>query len=383
MKIKLAVAVAACPLLAANFAHAAVPDTCTGTYPSYWQDLAPKFAEMWKGQAISDAPTGAYSGPVFKLSDDYPRKPVDDAASQPWRAARFDALFDPATPQNVKARLAQGYGNLVYEYAIAGNIDQPGSSDFDVWRHPVRPWYHIPFQTYDALSGREFIHGLTREAPVTYSIKSGTGTASTTMWAVGIFNAIAAYTLGTVWQKEGTAKVPSANIRFDEGAVVAKPLFNTATVDKLPVLANIPHWNANISDPSFCACVAGDGKQCTLVEQSQQCPRNFAKWNDVKLMQFDISVRDHRARHRLGLRHSGGRRTAQGQRQGSMASLEPARPDLARLLAPALDFARTMDGMAGRFGRRDAAAQAQVRQGLTPRREGRRAEETAGRVTEF
>ena len=277
-------------------AHAPV-DTCTGTYPSYWQDINPKFAEMWKGQDLSNAPTGAYSGHIFKLSDDYPRQPVDDKANQPWRAAKFDAMFDPATSQDKKTKLAQEYADLVFEYALAGNINQPGQADFDVCKNPVRPWYHIPFQTYDALSGREFIHGLTREAPVTFSIKSGTGTASTTMWAVGIYNPTAAYTLGTVWQKDGTAKVPTANIRFLEGAVIAKPLFNTATIDQLPVLGNMPIWNANISDPSFCACVSKSGTQCTLVEESQQCPRNYAKWNDVKLLQFDIAIRDSRAKN--------------------------------------------------------------------------------------
>ena len=277
-------------------AHAPV-DTCTGTYPSYWQDINPKFAEMWKGQDLSNAPTGAYSGHIFKLSDDYPRQPVDDKANQPWRATKFDAMFDPATSQDKKTKLAQEYANLVFEYALAGNINQPGQADFDVCKNPVRPWYHIPFQTYDALSGREFIHGLTREAPVTFSIKSGTGTASTTMWAVGIYNPTAAYTLGTVWQKDGTAKVPTANIRFLEGAVIAKPLFNTATIDQLPVLGNMPIWNANISDPSFCACVSKSGTQCTLVEESQQCPRNYAKWNDVKLLQFDIAIRDSRAKN--------------------------------------------------------------------------------------
>lgn len=272
-------------------------DTCTGTYPSYWQDINPKFAEMWKGQDLSNAPTGAYSGPIFKLSDDYPRQPVDDKANQPWRAPRFDAMFDPATSQDKKRKLAQEYANLVFEYALAGNINRAGQSDFDVCKNPVRPWYHIPFQTYDALSGREFIHGLTREAPVTFSIKSGTGTASTTMWAVGIYNATAAYTLGTVWQKDGTAKAPTANISFLDGAVIAKPLFNTATIDQLPVLANMPAWKANISDPSFCTCVPANGNQCTLVEDSKQCPRSYVKWNDVKLLQFDIAVRDSRAKN--------------------------------------------------------------------------------------
>jgi len=274
-------------------AGAAKPaNTCSGTYPSYWQDIAPKFAEMWKGQTISNAPTGAYSGPVFKLSDDYPRQPVDDKANQPWRSAKFDPLFDPATPQDVKAKLAKEYGWLVYNYILAGNINQPGQSDFDVCENPVRPWYHIAFQTYDPLSGREFIHGLTREAPVTFSIKSGTGTAATTMWAVAVYNATAAYTLGTVWQKDGTAKIPTSNIRFQEGAVIGKPLFNTATLDQLPVLANMPRWNANISDPTFCNAPQG----ATMAEQSAACPRNYAAWNDVRLLQFDISIADSRAK---------------------------------------------------------------------------------------
>ena len=266
-------------------------NTCSGTYPSYWQDIAPKFLNMWEGQNISNAPTGAYSGPIFKLADNYPRRPIDDIANQPWRATKFDALFNPATSQHLKYKLSKEYGWLVYNYALAGNINQKKQIDFDVCINPVRPWYHIAFQTYDPLSGREFIHGLTREAPATFSIKSGTGTASTTMWAVAIYNATAAYTLGNVWQPDGTARVPSENIRFDEGSVIAKPLFNTATTDQLPVLANMPMWNANISDPNFCSTPDGAG----IVEQSRLCPRNYAKWNDVKLIQFDISIADRRA----------------------------------------------------------------------------------------
>ena len=270
-------------------------DTCTGTYPAYWQDINPKFAEMWQGQLITNAPTAAYSGPVFRLSDAYPRQAVDDKASQPWRAAKFDEMFNPAISQEKKAKLALEYGQLVYDYALAGNTNQPGQTDFDVCKNPVRPWFHMPFQTYDASAGREFIHGLTREAPVTFSTKSGTGTASTTMWAVGIYNATAAHTLGKIWQADGTPKIPTANISFDEGAVIAKPLFNTGTLDQFPILANLPAWKANISDPSFCKCKPADGNECTLVEQSQQCRRSYAQWSEVKLLQFDIAVRDSRA----------------------------------------------------------------------------------------
>lgn len=294
---KLGLGLLSCTFLCTFTQAANTKNTCLGIYPSYWQDLNPKFKGMWEGQTITNAPTEFYTGPVFKLSDDYPTQLVDEKKQQPWRASKFDKMFDPKTDTKTKEKLAQEYGWLVMEYVLAGNINQPGQQDFDVCSNPVRPWYHMPFQTYDASSGREFIHGLTREAPVTFSIKSGTGTASTTMWAVAIFNPTAAYTIGKVWQKDGTAKVPTSNMRFDEGAVVAKPLFNTATVDQLPVLKNMPAWNANISDPSFCGCKPASGDSCTQVEMSNQCPRNYAKWEDVRLIQFDISIRDSRAKN--------------------------------------------------------------------------------------
>ncbi|MPY24574.1 hypothetical protein [Shewanella sp. YLB-07] len=272
-------------------------NTCSGTYPSYWQDVQPKFSNMWSGQTVSNAPTDGWTDPVFQLSDRYPTRPVDDRAQQKWRDTKFDALFKSNTGQATKKALADEYAWLVLEYVLAGNINQPGQLDFGVCSNPVRPWYHIPFQTYDAMSGREFTHGLTREAPVTFSVNNGTGTDSSTMWAVGIYNATAAYTLGTMWPASGKAKIPSRDISFDEGAVIAKPLFNTSTVKQLPVLANMPHWNANISDPAYCKCHSEKGKEveCTLVEESQQCPRSYVKWQTVKLLQFDIAIKDSRA----------------------------------------------------------------------------------------
>ncbi|OMH33974.1 hypothetical protein [Motiliproteus sp. MSK22-1] len=282
---------------AAQSAEYQAVNTCTGTYPGYWQDVNPKFAEMWAGQKISNAPTQAWDAPVFKLSDKYPTKLVDDSANQGWRDAKFDALFLEYTDQATKKVLAEEYAWLVLNYSQEGNINQPGQLDYDVCENPVRPWYHIPFQTYDAMSGREFTHGLTREAPVTFSVNNGTGTDSSTMWAVGIYNATAAYTLGQIWLADGTAKIPTEDIKFKEGAVIAKPLFNTSTVRELPVLENMPSWNANISDPDFCGCIPSDGEsECTLVEESNQCPRSYAQWGDVRLLQYDIAVKDHRAK---------------------------------------------------------------------------------------
>src|SRR5262245_61820726 len=46
--------------------------TCAGPYPSYWQD--PKFESvgMWEGQKISDQPPAGWTGPIFRLSQQYP-----------------------------------------------------------------------------------------------------------------------------------------------------------------------------------------------------------------------------------------------------------------------------------------------------------------------
>ncbi len=281
----------------------AASGTCTGVFPSYWQD--PAFPDMWTGQAISNAPPARWDGPVFRLSDAYPREPVDDGAAQGWRDARFDALFDPATPQAVKTELAEEYSWAVMRYIQEGNIDSGDvEADWAMCDNPVRPWFHMPFQTYDALSGREFVHGLTREAPVSFNVKdpaqsssrqsSSSLTVNGTMWAVGFYNATGAHTLGQVWQADGTAVPPTENLSFAEGTVVGKLLFNTSTPEELPMLENVPAWKANISLPSFCVCKPAFGTRCTMIEQSQQCGRTTDA-GSVRLLQFDIAVKDGRA----------------------------------------------------------------------------------------
>ncbi|MDK2778213.1 MAG: hypothetical protein KYX62_11165 [Pseudomonadota bacterium] len=293
---------------------AVIVDNCSGTWPSYWQDPAQKFAPMWAGQEISNVPPADWSGPVFRLSDRYPRQPVDDKAAQKWRDGRFDALFTASTPAATKKQLAYEYGWLVMDYIQQGNVNRPGMEDWDVCSNSIRPWFSIPFQTYDAMSGREFTHGLTREAPVTFSTPAGN--IDTTMWAVGFFNATAAYTLGTVWQQDGNAVIPQQDVSFHEGAVVGKPLFNTATEKQLPVLAHQPAWQANISDPSFCHCTPAEGNECTLIEESQQCPRSTTEWGPVRLLQFDFAVKDSRA---PGTQWVFGTFVADGQRKADEA----------------------------------------------------------------
>ena len=272
----------------------AVANTCSGTYPSYWQD--PKFPEMYAGQEVSNQAPAGYTGRVFELSDTYPTSYVDEAADQPWRNNKFDAMFVPGTDNATKTALAEEYIWEVLKYIQAGNIDS-GNTDMDwnVCNNEIRSWYHIPYQTYNVLAGRQFTHGLTREAPVGFSMDTSDETLSGTMWAIGFFNPTAAYTLGQVWQKDGTPRIPTENASFEEGAVVGKPLFTTLNATGMPMLANLPAWQANISDPEFCSCPSTDGKKCTMAEESQHCPRSLGNWGPVTLLQFDVLVKDSRA----------------------------------------------------------------------------------------
>jgi hypothetical protein len=266
--------------------------TCQGPYPNYWQD--PKFTStgMWQGQQISNQPPANWTGSVFQLSQQYPTTPPDDP-DQPW------LLFNPFNATTTAARLAasEAYLWAVMKYIQAGNIPNGSSggnveNDWTLCNNSVRSWYHMPFQTYVPSSGREFMHGLTREAPVTFKLPDGSS-IQTTVWAVGFYNPRAAYALGQVWSQTGTPAVPTSNFAFPEGTVIGKLLFTTATPAQISTLTNLPQWQANISAPSFCTCTPSSGEtSCSFQEISQQCPRSPST---LTLMQFDVAVRDNRA----------------------------------------------------------------------------------------
>lgn len=270
-----------------------LPGTCAGPYPNYWQD--PKFTStgMWLGQKISNQPPADWSGPVFRLSQQYPST-LPAEANLPWMA--FNP-FKAGLSQEEMHKQAYDYSWAVLHYIQEGNVDQGASggdleNDWTLCNNKVRPWAHIPFQTYDPYSGREFIHGLTREAPVTFTLKDKSQVAST-VWAVGFYNPLAAYTIGQTWKADGTPVFPTSNVAFPDGAVIGKLLFTTATDKQIPILSNMPKWKANISDPSFCNCKPSTGQPaCSFQQISQQCPRTLG---EVTLMQFDIAVRDNRS----------------------------------------------------------------------------------------
>lgn len=271
----------------------AVADRCDGPYPAYWQDPAFTDTGMWAGQRISNQPPAGYDGPVFRLSQRFPDSLPDDRGD--WQWLRYDP-FRPGQSREQRRQQAEGYIWAVMRYLQAGNIEQGARGgdierDWDLCRNPVRDWYNMPYQTYDPLSGREYMHGLTREAPVKVTLGNG-DTLATTIWAVGFYNGRGGHLLGQIWGRDGRPTIPATDQAFAEGTVVGKLLFTTATPAQLPFLRNVPAWRINLSAPAYCNCKAPGGGECTLAQMSQQCPRQPGS---VYLLQFDIAVRDDRA----------------------------------------------------------------------------------------
>ncbi|NHZ83239.1 hypothetical protein F2P44_28785 [Massilia sp. CCM 8695] len=212
----------------------------------------------------NDKIPAGWTGPVFKLSQDYPATLPQDPL--PWQA------IDPT-------REPERYARTVYNYVLEGNIQ----ADWDVRNNKVRRWYHAPWMHYGD-TGREFIRGLTRErtSPAPGSAGKGElGPAQTRCfqnWAVGFYNPPGGYQVGKVWAKPDN---PDAVLsQFPNGTVIAKLLFTTAPDDELPYLKNAVEWQANVHVFSGVTCPSG-----ALVRRPQT----------VRLLQVDIAIKDARA----------------------------------------------------------------------------------------
>jgi hypothetical protein len=204
-------------------------------------------------------PPSQYKGAVFKLSQDYPAAQPPASAMPPFMNVDFQKDW-------------RNYMMQVRSYCFEGNVE----NDWRVENNRVRKWYHVPWQHYGP-TGREGIHGLTKEAPV--QVKQLAPTQTTTghqTYAVGIFNEFGGYTLGRVWANHDDPDpgVTTAPGGFPEGTVICKALFVDVPVAEVPFLANPMQWDGYITD----------------VYQSLN--RSIRK---VSLIQMDISIKDRRA----------------------------------------------------------------------------------------
>jgi len=211
--------------------------------------------------------TSQYRGPVFKLSQDYPKA---------LPKTPLPAFFQTDFKKDWRKYLEQ-----VQDYCFEGNT----GTDFRVENNKTRAWYHMPWQHYGP-PGREGFHGLTQEAPVQPRQLAATQTSdSLGAVAVGFYNDVAAYTIGQVW-KDHYAPDHSKNIAFPNGSVLFKILFvnipEASAVAEVPWLENGLWWDAYV--------VTNFKKN-----MGQQDQNKYRRRTKVALVQMDIMVRDDRA----------------------------------------------------------------------------------------
>jgi hypothetical protein len=219
--------------------------------------LAIKIALPTLAQAFPDAheaPPLEWSGSVFKLSQDYPRK-LPDADKQPWKT--WDFRTQP-----------KEYLQSVLSYIYEGNIEV----DWELQRNSIRKWYHAPWM-HTGDRGREFIHGLTRERTSLPRELAPTQKSKFQNWAVGFYNSPGGYIIGQVWANPVSPN--PAKAVFPEGTVTAKLLFTNASIEEVPKLKGAFEWQANINQ--------------SVADSQNRSPQT------VRLLQLDVAVRDKRA----------------------------------------------------------------------------------------
>jgi hypothetical protein len=204
-------------------------------------------------------PPDQYDGPLFRLSQDFPKTKPALGLGLAFLQIPFD---ENDTEQNwLKYLLA------VRTYALEGNIEV----DWNVQKNAKRKWYHAPWQHWGR-NGREGIRGLTREATAQPGQLVISQTDKFQTYAIGFYNELGGYTIGRVW--EDLYKPDASKARFPVGTVVFKLLFTQATTGQVPYLHPPVEWLAYAE--------VSDKDQRRTVQR-------------LRLLQMDVMVRDDRA----------------------------------------------------------------------------------------
>src|ERR1051326_5830618 len=204
------------------------------------------------------APTPGWAGPVFRLSQAYP-KTRPNPGPQPWKQYDFRTQW-------------REYLNAVLHYCYEGNAEV----DWVGQKNTVRTWYNAPWLHWGR-NGREFVHGLTYERVALEGELAPSQTSKFQDWAVGFYNSLGGWVIGRVWRDPDHPNADAA--LFPDGTVSFKLLFTQATVEQVPYLKNAFEWDAyhykDLSIPTN--------------------PRGIRQIAKVRLLQLDVAVRDSRA----------------------------------------------------------------------------------------
>ena len=136
----------------------------------------------------------------------------------------------------------------VRKYCFAGNIDAPEFEDNWQVAHDDPQWFHMPWQHYGP-TGREGIHGLTKEAPVQPRQLAWTQVYSEGQtYAVAFYNKFGGYTIGQVFKDHEHLGEGIKKIEFPVGTVVCKLLFVDLPYQQVPSLDPPLQWQAYVTE---------------------------------------------------------------------------------------------------------------------------------------
>lgn len=221
---------------------------------------------------------GKYVGPVFVLSDDFPREaPALDPEVVDILA--IDYATDPLA-----------YVMAVRDYVFKGNIRGGAVTDDFFLQHNTAgiDWYHVPWQHWGS-NGREGYHGLTREGPLSPQVLHPDQSRSSSAYAVGFYNGPGGFTIGQVWPSADTGPDMTHMINametgqaFPEGTVVGKFLFTVLDETQVPWLTNPLSWQAYIYNCDVIGLETCPSDLTTAARSTQT----------VNLLQMDVMVKD-------------------------------------------------------------------------------------------
>ncbi len=215
----------------------------------------------------------AWRGPVFKPNYRFPAK--FETIPEPWAAISF--RHEP-----------ERYLRTLLHYALEGQ-------DRIHWRlqnNTLRNWYHVPWLGPGA-NGREFIHGLTRAGDLQPGALGPAQTACRQNWALAFYNQSGGAVLGHIWG-HGKRDPDLSALPFPPGTVAVKLVFTSATANDDPGLAGAPELVANIH-----ADAGPNPNNCAPAIRPNGYPA-ARKPHTLRLIQFDIAVREQRASYKTG-----------------------------------------------------------------------------------
>jgi hypothetical protein len=242
----------------------------------------PALAQSAAGPAFQNTvkgPPPGWTGPVFKLSHDYPATVSSECAECTW--LKVDVDFKPQFPPPTANPWDSGnwseYLKRILDYVKQDQDPQLGNTPgFQIKVAGKTRWFNVPWMAYDPTAGREFVHGTTNErtadladlvAPKTKRLRSAKiphaanflagetqsckdqYPAGFETWAVGYYNEWGGVAFGKAIPKNGQPQIVDylgtqmpAGLPFPQGTVVVKFLTTSAPPDCVPYLKGSPEW---------------------------------------------------------------------------------------------------------------------------------------------